>query len=144
MFYYWRSCASAKSHLITSLIAAICTSYLGMVANPLKILGYVWCLRGQTARRSASWSKCFLHIFCKYQLCLFIAYVDMFEGTDITTEIFFHILLFMIIYLCLLQLLNQIVCEFPPDHPLSNVRPLRELLGHTPFQVCCFYMLILF
>ncbi|KAJ4730078.1 Acid phosphatase/vanadium-dependent haloperoxidase-related protein [Melia azedarach] len=33
------------------------------------------------------------------------------------------------------ELLNQIVCEFPPDHPLSNVRPLRELLGHTPFQV---------
>ncbi|GAY64012.1 hypothetical protein CUMW_230220 [Citrus unshiu] len=26
-------------------------------------------------------------------------------------------------------LLNQIVCEFPPDHPLSSVRPLRELLG---------------
>ncbi|XP_044466243.1 uncharacterized membrane protein YuiD-like isoform X2 [Mangifera indica] len=33
------------------------------------------------------------------------------------------------------ELLNQIVCEFPPDHPLSSVRPLRELLGHTPAQV---------
>ncbi|CAL1407129.1 unnamed protein product [Linum trigynum] len=33
------------------------------------------------------------------------------------------------------ELLNQIVCEFPPEHPLSSVRPLRELLGHTPFQV---------
>ncbi|ESR60845.1 hypothetical protein KPL70_003861 [Citrus sinensis] len=33
------------------------------------------------------------------------------------------------------ELLNQIVCEFPPDHPLSSVRPLRELLGHTPLQV---------
>ncbi|XP_031263379.1 uncharacterized protein LOC116121565 isoform X1 [Pistacia vera] len=33
------------------------------------------------------------------------------------------------------ELLNQIVCEFPPDHPLSSVRPLRELLGHTPVQV---------
>ncbi|PKH89629.1 hypothetical protein CRG98_049926, partial [Punica granatum] len=32
-------------------------------------------------------------------------------------------------------LLNQIVCEFPPEHPLSSVRPLRELLGHTPLQV---------
>ncbi|RWR86310.1 Acid phosphatase/vanadium-dependent haloperoxidase-related [Cinnamomum micranthum f. kanehirae] len=31
--------------------------------------------------------------------------------------------------------LNQIVCELPPEHPLSNVRPLRELLGHTPLQV---------
>ncbi|KAJ8633203.1 hypothetical protein MRB53_026539 [Persea americana] len=33
------------------------------------------------------------------------------------------------------QVLNQIVCELPPEHPLSNVRPLRELLGHTPLQV---------
>ncbi|CAI0412969.1 unnamed protein product [Linum tenue] len=32
------------------------------------------------------------------------------------------------------ELLNQIVCEFPPEHPLSSIRPLRELLGHTPFQ----------
>ncbi|KAF9608007.1 hypothetical protein IFM89_004888 [Coptis chinensis] len=31
--------------------------------------------------------------------------------------------------------LNQIVCELPTEHPLSNVRPLRELLGHTPLQV---------
>ncbi|XP_058095149.1 uncharacterized protein LOC131240738 isoform X2 [Magnolia sinica] len=34
------------------------------------------------------------------------------------------------------ELLNQIVCELPPEHPLSNVRPLREPLGHTPLQVC--------
>ncbi|KAF6159389.1 hypothetical protein GIB67_032160 [Kingdonia uniflora] len=33
------------------------------------------------------------------------------------------------------ELLNQIVCELPQEHPLSNVRPLRELLGHTPLQV---------
>ncbi|KAJ4897712.1 Acid phosphatase/vanadium-dependent haloperoxidase-related protein [Raphanus sativus] len=33
------------------------------------------------------------------------------------------------------ELLNQIVCEFPPEHPLSTVKPLRELLGHTPIQV---------
>nr|GFB54990.1 acid phosphatase/vanadium-dependent haloperoxidase-related protein [Tanacetum cinerariifolium] len=32
------------------------------------------------------------------------------------------------------ELLNQIVCELPPEHPLSNVRPLRDSLGHTPFQ----------
>jgi len=36
-----------------------------------------------------------------------------------------------------LQLLNQIVCELPPEHPLSNVRPLRDSLGHTPLQVWC-------
>ncbi|KAL9457491.1 hypothetical protein AB3S75_006523 [Citrus x aurantiifolia] len=33
------------------------------------------------------------------------------------------------------ELLNQIVCEFPPDHPLSSIRPVTKLLGHTPIQV---------
>lgn len=33
------------------------------------------------------------------------------------------------------EVLNQIVCELPSEHPLSSVRPLRELLGHTPLQV---------
>ncbi|OIS99123.1 PREDICTED: uncharacterized protein LOC109230810 [Nicotiana attenuata] len=33
------------------------------------------------------------------------------------------------------ELLNQIVCELPPEHPVANVRPLRDSLGHTPFQV---------
>ncbi|XP_038685345.1 uncharacterized membrane protein YuiD-like isoform X2 [Tripterygium wilfordii] len=33
------------------------------------------------------------------------------------------------------ELLNQIVCELPPEHPVSNVRPLRDKLGHTPVQV---------
>lgn len=42
------------------------------------------------------------------------------------------------------QLLNQIVCELPPEHPLSTVRPLRDSLGHTPLQVCrVFYWRIL-
>ncbi|KAF5199351.1 Acid phosphatase/vanadium-dependent haloperoxidase-related protein, partial [Thalictrum thalictroides] len=36
------------------------------------------------------------------------------------------------------EVLNQIVCELPTEHPLSNVRPLRELLGHTPLQVCLY------
>lgn len=43
-----------------------------------------------------------------------------------------------------LQLLNQIVCEFPPEHPLSSVRPLRDSLGHTPIQVCQLPCWILF
>ncbi|XP_057977598.1 uncharacterized protein LOC131164416 isoform X2 [Malania oleifera] len=34
------------------------------------------------------------------------------------------------------ELLNQIVCELPPEHPVSNVRPLRDSLGHTPLQLC--------
>ncbi|KAK9673870.1 hypothetical protein RND81_12G195000 [Saponaria officinalis] len=33
------------------------------------------------------------------------------------------------------QLLNQIVCELPPNHPVSNIKPLRDSLGHTPVQV---------
>ncbi|XP_062152236.1 uncharacterized protein LOC133860677 [Alnus glutinosa] len=33
------------------------------------------------------------------------------------------------------ELLNQIVCELPTEHPLSNIRPLRDSLGHTPLQV---------
>ncbi|XP_039015110.1 uncharacterized membrane protein YuiD-like [Hibiscus syriacus] len=33
------------------------------------------------------------------------------------------------------QVLNQIVCELPAEHPLAESRPLRELLGHTPPQV---------
>lgn len=33
------------------------------------------------------------------------------------------------------EVLNQIVFELPPEHPLSDSRPLREPLGHTPPQV---------
>ncbi|XP_068658125.1 uncharacterized protein [Aristolochia californica] len=33
------------------------------------------------------------------------------------------------------EVLNQIVCELPAQHPLSNVRPLHEPLGHTPLQM---------
>lgn len=33
------------------------------------------------------------------------------------------------------EVLNQIVYELPAEHPLAEIRPLRELLGHTPPQV---------
>ncbi|GJM92286.1 hypothetical protein PR202_ga08739 [Eleusine coracana subsp. coracana] len=36
--------------------------------------------------------------------------------------------------------LNQIVCELPSEHPLAETRPLRELLGHTPTQVCSYVL----
>jgi len=31
--------------------------------------------------------------------------------------------------------LNQIVYELPEEHPLSETKPLREILGHTVPQV---------
>ncbi|KAG8383276.1 hypothetical protein BUALT_Bualt05G0167700 [Buddleja alternifolia] len=34
------------------------------------------------------------------------------------------------------EVLNQIVCGLPAEHPLAERGPLRELLGHTPLQVC--------
>ncbi|PWA77599.1 acid phosphatase/vanadium-dependent haloperoxidase-related protein [Artemisia annua] len=39
------------------------------------------------------------------------------------------------------EVLNQIVCEFPPEHPLSTSIPLRDSLGHTPLQVVAGAML---
>ena len=32
-------------------------------------------------------------------------------------------------------MLNQLIFELPPDHPVSDTRPLRDSLGHTPIQV---------
>ncbi|GFP88354.1 uncharacterized membrane protein yuid [Phtheirospermum japonicum] len=42
------------------------------------------------------------------------------------------------------EVLNQIVYELPAEHPLAETRPLRELLGHTPPQVCAGAVLGLF
>ena len=33
------------------------------------------------------------------------------------------------------NVLNQIISELPPEHPVSDVRPLKDTLGHTPTQV---------
>jgi acid phosphatase family membrane protein YuiD len=33
------------------------------------------------------------------------------------------------------EVLNQIICELPPSHPVADTRPLRDSLGHTPVQV---------
>jgi acid phosphatase family membrane protein YuiD len=43
---------------------------------------------------------------------------------------------FHVFKLDIIQVLNQIVYELPAEHPLAESRPLRELLGHTPPQVC--------
>ncbi|NP_001147189.1 acid phosphatase/vanadium-dependent haloperoxidase related isoform 2 [Zea mays] len=42
-------------------------------------------------------------------------------------------------------LLNQIVCDFPPEHPIiSTFRPLREPLGHSPLQVALLHTSIFY
>eukprot|EP00884_Botryococcus_braunii_P020282 jgi/Botrbrau1/6938/Bobra.0215s0017.1 len=33
------------------------------------------------------------------------------------------------------SVLNMIITELPPEHPVSDTRPLRDSLGHTPLQV---------
>jgi hypothetical protein len=33
------------------------------------------------------------------------------------------------------EVLNQIITELPPEHPVRDTRPLREMLGHTNVQV---------
>ena len=33
------------------------------------------------------------------------------------------------------EVLNQLIVELPRDHPLTDSRPLRDSLGHTPVQV---------
>mmetsp|Transcript_64128 Transcript_64128/g.202887 ORF Transcript_64128/g.202887 Transcript_64128/m.202887 type:complete len:164 (-) Transcript_64128:113-604(-) len=33
------------------------------------------------------------------------------------------------------EVLNQIIFELPPEHPVSDTRQLREHIGHTPLQV---------
>lgn len=40
------------------------------------------------------------------------------------------------------SVLNMIITELPPDHPVSDTRPLRDSLGHTPLQVQPFSSLI--
>ncbi|KAJ8764035.1 hypothetical protein K2173_004924 [Erythroxylum novogranatense] len=31
------------------------------------------------------------------------------------------------------------ICELPPEHPVSNIRPLRDSLGHTPLCRILFF-----
>ena len=44
---------------------------------------------------------------------------------------------FVYLSLAFLQVLNQIVYELPPEHPLSDSQPLKNHNGHTPPQVPC-------
>ena len=33
------------------------------------------------------------------------------------------------------EILNQMILELPTQHPVSDTRPLRDSLGHTPVEV---------
>lgn len=55
---------------------------------------------------------------------------------DVHEHFCIECVIFLILDIHVLQVLNQIVYELPAEHPLAESRPLRELLGHTPPQVC--------
>lgn len=79
---------------------------------------------GRQAGVSCSWYEPWLLLL--YCTCRDIPFIII---------IFFLVMLYVIVVWLPSQLLNQIVCELPPEHPLSNIRPLRDSLGHTPLQV---------
>ncbi|XP_057811112.1 uncharacterized protein LOC131025392 [Salvia miltiorrhiza] len=60
----------------------------------------------------------------QFALALILAFVVMYDATGVRLHAGRQA-----------EVLNQIVCELPSEHPLAESRPLRELLGHTPPQV---------
>ncbi|KAL6520528.1 hypothetical protein OROMI_032290 [Orobanche minor] len=60
-----------------------------------------------------------------FALALILAFVVMYDATGVRLHAGRQA-----------EVLNQIVYELPAEHPLAESRPLRELLGHTPPQVC--------
>ncbi|XP_060215719.1 uncharacterized protein LOC132642653 [Lycium barbarum] len=59
-----------------------------------------------------------------FATALVLACVVMYDATGVRLQAGRHA-----------EVLNQIVCELPAEHPLADSIPLRELLGHTPPQV---------
>jgi hypothetical protein len=56
--------------------------------------------------------------------------------------IYYFLSISNVVYNFFLQLLNQIVSDLSPEHPIiSTFRPLREFLGHSPFQVALFMII---
>ena len=127
--FYWHWCSCLPQffifnfNIIKKNLHAI--TVWSMVDDFSIYVGDAWCLRCSTSCWSSSWSKsCSAwYVDAKFIRLLF-TYIMM-PWYTVHRYFFFPYW----------QLLNQIVCEFPPEHPLSSVRPLRELLGHTPLQV---------
>lgn len=122
--------------------------------------GYVWCLRSETSCWSASrgnslsfalhkivilfFFRLVMLLECQFEKSIGLVFVWYVPRVISIAHNISDCLISECFHTCvcdnrelLLQLLNQIVCELPPEHPLSSVRPLRDSLGHTPLQVCC-------
>ena len=65
-----------------------------------------------------------------FALCLVISLIVMYDATNVRQAAGRHA-----------SLLNLIVSELPPDHPVQDTllpgERLRDSLGHTPIQVAC-------
>jgi acid phosphatase family membrane protein YuiD len=59
-----------------------------------------------------------------FAMCLVVSLIVMYDACGVRLQAGRHA-----------GVLNQIISELPPDHPVSDVRPLRDSLGHTPLQV---------
>jgi acid phosphatase family membrane protein YuiD len=59
-----------------------------------------------------------------FALCLVFSLVVMYDATGVRLHAGRQA-----------EVLNQLILELPPQHPVSDTRPLRDSLGHTPIQV---------
>ncbi|CAL6445762.1 unnamed protein product, partial [Bathycoccus prasinos] len=59
-----------------------------------------------------------------FALCLVFSLVVMYDATGVRLHAGRQA-----------EVLNQLIVELPRDHPLTDSRPLRDSLGHTPVQV---------
>ena len=59
-----------------------------------------------------------------FALCLVFSLVVMYDATGVRLQAGRHA-----------EVLNQMILELPTQHPVSDTRPLRDSLGHTPVEV---------
>mmetsp|Transcript_22239 Transcript_22239/g.56975 ORF Transcript_22239/g.56975 Transcript_22239/m.56975 type:complete len:190 (+) Transcript_22239:310-879(+) len=59
-----------------------------------------------------------------FAMCFVVSLVVMYDACGVRLQAGRHA-----------GVLNQIISELPADHPVSDTRPLRDTLGHTPLQV---------
>jgi acid phosphatase family membrane protein YuiD len=59
-----------------------------------------------------------------FALCLVFSLVVMYDATGVRLQAGRQA-----------EVLNQMILELPQQHPVSDTRPLRDSLGHTPVEV---------